>query len=108
MGTVNRRCVLTTQTRTCPVCGSEFQNEYKRRGRPRDYCGDECRELNKLLSRVESYIEKVIDDRLERDDDGVVTEGSLAAASRLKSRLWAAGNQFNRAGRTTRAYRRRR
>lgn len=101
---------MTSTAKTCPMCGATFNDPRSARGgRPRIYCGSECREVTKLLGRLEGQLER-LGARLEdsaRDCD--TPEAGLAArqaASRVRSRLWAAGNQLaNRCGPQARAYR---
>lgn len=41
----------------CPICGSTYEN--KKQGRTKDYCSDNCRDLNKFLSAFETRLLKV-------------------------------------------------
>ena len=41
----------------CPICGAVYQNQKK--GRTKDYCSDNCRDVNKFLSAFETRLLKV-------------------------------------------------
>lgn len=41
----------------CPICGAVYQNQKK--GRTKDYCSDNCRDVNKFLSAFETRLFKV-------------------------------------------------
>ena len=41
----------------CPICGNTFVNTS--RSRPREYCSDNCKNLNKFLSAFERCLLKV-------------------------------------------------
>lgn len=87
---------LTATTRPCPICGTPVHNDY-RRGRPAIYCSDDCLQFSKLLSRIESYAEKIIA-KAPRDEAGNVTEIGRVALQRIRGQLWRIGNLFNFAG----------
>ena len=62
----------------CPVCGNGFIN--KSRGRTREYCDDECKNMNSFLSSVETFINK---DKL-----------TLDSKRKLKSRMFIISNNI--------------
>jgi hypothetical protein len=41
----------------CPICGAVYQNQKK--SRTKDYCSDNCRDVNKFLSAFETRLFKV-------------------------------------------------
>jgi hypothetical protein len=41
----------------CPICGASYQNQKK--GRTKDYCSDNYRDVNKFLSAFETRLLKV-------------------------------------------------
>lgn len=61
----------------CPICGNEFFNI--RRGRVKEYCSTDCKNINSFLNSIES---KLI---------GICFK-SEADKKALKSRIWSISN----------------
>jgi len=62
----------------CPLCGSPVQRVTGKAGRPRDYCGDACRETSKLLGRLVAHLGKLRD------------RGLTGAASKtIRANVWS-------------------
>ncbi|WP_027715841.1 hypothetical protein [Desulfuromonas sp. TF] len=66
--------------RNCEFCGRELP-EAKKTGRPRAFCGDNCRKLVYLLGKIE--------DRL------VLVNPTPEKKKLLRRRLWSAANIMN-------------
>ncbi len=79
----------------CSLCGASIPRRIGA-GRPRVWCSTDCRELSKLIGRIDAYIEKI----------GPRMTGETR--SNLRSQLWYSANLLNRFGPpTTAGYRRR-
>lgn len=63
----------------CPICGASYHNVSK--GRTKEYCSDDCRDLNKFLSAFETRLLKI-------DFKGLTS-------NRLKSRLFLIANNLH-------------
>lgn len=61
----------------CPICGTSFVNSLK--GKPRIYCSDNCRDLNKYLNAVE---DKVLN----------VSFDNSFCSKQLKGQVWRIAN----------------
>ena len=79
----------------CLVCGGIVW--LAPAGRPRFYCSEECKEVSKLLSRLGSYMPKIVARGAASGDEG------RRALAILKGNLWRLGNETNAAGRLARA-----
>ena len=44
---------------TCAFCGRAFVQRGGR-GRPRDYCSDDCQKARKLLSRIDTHLGRLV------------------------------------------------
>lgn len=64
----------------CPVCGSLFV--CNTRGRPREYCGKECRDVALGIRRLQDALTALAE----------TGKGTPAGLSMLRRTLWSAGN----------------
>jgi endogenous inhibitor of DNA gyrase (YacG/DUF329 family) len=70
--------VLTCKT--CPLCGRDLP-EQKRTGRPRVFCGSECRKLYQMLGWLEDQLAAI--------------NPTPEKKKNLRRRLWFAANLLN-------------
>lgn len=66
--------------KTCPVCGQPLP-EQKTTGRPRVFCGDDCRRLDQMLGWLEDQLQTV--------------RPTPEKKIKLRSRLWYLANLLN-------------
>lgn len=66
----------------CRVCGTPFELRTGKRGRPRETCSAECRDLDSRLNQIERAIE------------AVANRATVAKRSALRARFWRLANQI--------------
>ena len=79
-----------TENIRCECCSNQFERPVGRRGRPRLYCDDDCKELVARLAQLETLIER------KMSGPGSFDPG---AASALRGQLWSMANRANALGR---------